>query len=120
MRIVCGVECKKLLGETVRLAFGQDDILNKLRMHRRDASRHRHCMPELFQYRWTIYLECTMNEEKFWQLMEKVDREALEDGDADAAVEPLTEALAELPVKDIKGFDSVDDETGNNAAAWPG
>ena len=66
-----------------------------------------------------------MNEEKFWQLMEKVDREALEDGDADAAVEPLTEALAELPVKGIKGFDwnftaSVDDETGSNAAAWPG
>lgn len=46
-----------------------------------------------------------MNEEKFWQLMEKVDREALEDGDADAAVEPLTEALARLPVKDIKGFE---------------
>lgn len=66
-----------------------------------------------------------MNKEEFWQLMEHIGREALQDGDADAAVEPLTEALAELPVKDIRGLDwnftaSVDDETGSNAAAWPG
>jgi hypothetical protein len=46
-----------------------------------------------------------MNEKKFWQLIAQIDREALEDGDAGAAVEPLTEALAELPVEDIKGFE---------------
>lgn len=48
-----------------------------------------------------------MNEEKFWQLIQQIDRSAFDEGDMDGAVEPLVEALGDLPVKSIKEFEEV-------------
>lgn len=46
-----------------------------------------------------------MNEDKFWQLIDQIDREAMDEGDTEGAVEPLMLALSELPVKQIQGFE---------------
>lgn len=48
-----------------------------------------------------------MNEEKFWQLIQQIDRSAFDEGDMDGAVEPLVDALGELPVKAIKKFEEI-------------
>lgn len=45
-----------------------------------------------------------MTEGDFWELIETIDDEALFDGDEDAAVEPLIEALTELKPKKIQAF----------------
>ena len=45
-----------------------------------------------------------MTEDDFWELIEAIDEESLFDGDDEAAVEPLIEALMELKPKRIQAF----------------
>ncbi len=44
---------------------------------------------------------------EFWRLIENVDREALQEGDEDSAVEPLVDALSQLGEADIRDFETI-------------
>jgi len=46
-----------------------------------------------------------MKEEDFWDLIDSVDTEALEEGDEEAAVSPLIDELAELSERRLQGFE---------------
>ena len=48
-----------------------------------------------------------MDQAAFWRLIDKIDRDALRDGDEEGAVEPLIEALAEHPESDIRDFENI-------------
>jgi Protein of unknown function (DUF4240) len=45
-----------------------------------------------------------MDRARFWSLITLIDRSALGDGDEEAAIAPLTDALAKLPEAEIAGF----------------
>lgn len=46
-----------------------------------------------------------MTGDGFWVCIESIDRNALDDGDEEAAVQPLVEHLATMDVKEIQGFE---------------
>jgi hypothetical protein len=46
-----------------------------------------------------------MDEKKFWQLTELIDRTAMEDGDGESAIAPLLLALSGLPIREIEGYE---------------
>lgn len=46
-----------------------------------------------------------MNETEFWQLIDLIDVEALDDGDEDGAIRPLHEALLKKPEEELFAFE---------------
>lgn len=46
-----------------------------------------------------------MTDEQFWTLVGAVDRDALDEGDEEASLAPLVEALADSSAEDIKSFE---------------
>ena len=48
-----------------------------------------------------------MDQPQFWQLISKIDRQALRDGDEEGAVEPLIDELSQRSEADIQQFEAL-------------